>query len=68
MIQAAEFWALLRQSGIPTSSPDALDGDAILAGRAVLACRPGTVTIARTNLAHLSRFPGIDAQTWDQFR
>ena len=69
MIKAAEFWALLRQSGIPTSSPDALDADAILAGQAALAGQPGdTVTIATTNLAHLNRFPGIDAENWDQIR
>ena len=29
MIRAAEFWAFLRQMGIPTASPDALDADAI---------------------------------------
>jgi hypothetical protein len=69
MIKAAEFWAVLRQSGIPTASPDALDADAILAGQAALAGQPGdTVTIATTNLAHLNRFPGIDAQIWDQIR
>lgn len=69
MIKAAEFWALLRQSGIPTASPDALDADAILAGQAVLAGRPeDTVIIATTNQAHLIRFPGVDAQTWDQIR
>ena len=69
MIMAAEFWAFLRQSGIPTASLDALDADAILAGQAALAGQPGdTVTIATTNLAHLNRFPGIDAQTWDQIR
>ena len=60
IIQAAEFWALVRQSGVPTASPDALDADAILAGQAALAGQAGdTVTIATTNLAHLSRFPGI---------
>jgi hypothetical protein len=32
IVKAAEFWAFLRQSGIPTASPDALDADAILAG------------------------------------
>jgi hypothetical protein len=37
IIKAAEFWAVLRRSGIPTSSPDALDADAILAGQATLA-------------------------------
>jgi hypothetical protein len=69
IIKAAEFWAFLRQSGIPTASPDALDADAILAGQAALAGLPGdTVTIATTNLAHRNRFPGIDAQTWDQIR
>ena len=69
IIKAAEFWAFLRQSGIPTASPDALDADAILAGQAALAGQPGdTVTIATTNLPHLNRFPGIDAQTWDQIR
>lgn len=69
IIKAAEFWALLRQSGIPTASPDALDADALLAGQAALVGGPGdTVTIATTNLGHLSRFPGIDAQVWDQIR
>ena len=59
IIKAAEFWAFLRQSGIPTASPDALDADAIFAGQAALPGQPGdTVTIATTNLAHLSRFPG----------
>jgi hypothetical protein len=67
--KAAELWAFLRQSGIPTASPDALDADAILAGQAALAGLPGdTVTIATTNLLHLSRFPGVDAQIWDQIR
>jgi hypothetical protein len=69
IIKAAEFWAFLRQSGIPTASPDAFDADAILASQASLAGQPvDTVTIATTNLAHLSRFPGIDAQSWDQIQ
>jgi hypothetical protein len=69
IIKAAGFWAFVRQSGMPTASPDALDADAILAGQAALAGQPGdTVTIATTNLAHLNRFPGIDAQIWDQIR
>jgi hypothetical protein len=69
IIIAAEFWAFLRQSGIPTASPDALDADAILAGQAALAGQPSDiVTIATTNLAHLRRFPGIDAQIWDQIQ
>jgi hypothetical protein len=69
IIKAAEFWAFVRQTGVPTASPDALDADAILAGQAALAGQPGdTVTIATTNLAHLIRFPGIDARTWDQIQ
>lgn len=56
-------------SGIPTSSPDALDADAILAGQATPARQPGeTVAIATTNLALLNRFPGINVQTWDKTR
>jgi hypothetical protein len=40
---------------------------ALLAGQAALAGQhDDTVTIATTNLAHLNRFPGIDAGTWDQ--
>ena len=69
IIKAAEFWAFVRQTGVPTAAPDALDADAILAGQAALVGQPGdTVTIATTNLAHLNRFPGIDAQTWDQIQ
>lgn len=69
LTKASEFWAHVRQKGMPTSSPDALDADAILAGQAALAGQPGdTVTIATTNLAHLNRFHGIDAQIWDQIR
>ena len=67
IIKAAEFWAFLRQSVLPTSSPDALDADAILAGQAALAGQFGdTVTIATTNLAHSNRFPGIDVEIWDR--
>ena len=63
IVKAAEFSAFLRQSGIPTSSPDALDADAIIAGQAALAGQPGdTVIIATTNLAHMIHFTGIDAQ------
>jgi len=55
MIKAAEFWAFLREMGIPTESTDALDADAILAEQAALAGHPGdSITIATTNLAHLA--------------
>ena len=39
IVRAAEFWAMVRQSGIPTPSPDVLDADAILVGQAALAGR-----------------------------
>ncbi len=56
--------------GIPTAAFDALDADAILAGQVALAASSGdTVTIATTNMVRtLNRFPGIDAQMWDQIR
>ena len=45
--KAAELWAFLRQSGITTASPDALDAEAILAGQVVLA---GSVINQRSSL------------------
>jgi hypothetical protein len=49
--------------------PDALDADAVLAGQAAFAGVPrDTVTIVTTSLAHLSQFPGIDAQIWEQIQ
>lgn len=66
MRRAAEFWAFLRQSGIPTADQHALDADCILAAQASLLGGPGDmVTIATINARHLSRFPGVDAQQWD---
>lgn len=63
MRRACDFWALLRNAGVPTSGPQDLDAGAILAGQAVAAAGPFDVlTIATTNLRHLSRFPGIDAK------
>ncbi len=62
--RAAEFWALLRNAGARPQGQD-LDADAILAGMAATAGMPGDlVTIATTNVRHLGRFPGIDAQPW----
>ena len=68
-IKASEFWALVRQSGKPTASPDALDADAILAGVAASVGLPGDdVVIATTNVRHLSLFPGVDAREWKTIR
>ena len=64
-IRAAEFWAIVRRAGKPTADPHALDADCLLAAQASLIARPGdVVTIATTNVAHLNRFPGIDAREW----
>src|SRR4051794_13882300 len=43
MRQAADFWALLRNLGVPTAGPQDLDADAILAGQAMTAGQPGDV-------------------------
>jgi predicted nucleic acid-binding protein len=65
MLQAAVYWADVRQRGIPTASPDSLDADCILAGMAATAFDPGdTVMIATNNVIHLNRFSGIDAREW----
>jgi hypothetical protein len=65
VLRAAEFWADVRQRGVPTASPDALDADCILAGMAATAFDPADmVTIATSNVGHLARFPGVDAREW----
>jgi hypothetical protein len=54
---------------VASSHPAALDGDAILAGQTAVAGFPGEeVIIATTNIRHLGRFPGIDAQPWQSIR
>ncbi len=64
MLRAAEFWAMARSAGLPTASPDALDGDCILAAHAVLAAGPAdSVTVATDNVGHLARF--VDAHLWE---
>jgi len=64
--KAAEFWALLRRSGKPTASPDALDGDVILAAiAATIGGLNDEVIIVTTNVSHLTRIPGLDARTWE---
>jgi predicted nucleic acid-binding protein len=65
MLKAAEMWAELRYTGVPTAGPDSLDGDAILAGQAATAGGLGDiVTIATNNIRHFSRFSGVDAALW----
>jgi len=63
--KAALLWAAVRNAGLTTAHPAALDGDAILAAQTLLAADAGDiVTIATNNPRHLSRFPGIDARLW----
>jgi predicted nucleic acid-binding protein len=65
MLRAAELWATARRAGRPNASPEALDGDCILAATALLAAGPGdVVTVATDNVGHLGQF--IDARSWDQ--
>jgi predicted nucleic acid-binding protein len=58
MRRAAELWAQVRQTGLPTAAPGALDADVILAAQAEAV---GGI-IATENVGHLSRF-GI-AKHW----
>lgn len=65
MIRAAEFWAMARKKGIPTSDPKSLDIDVILAAQAdTLHTITGVETIvATTNVKHLQRF--VKAERWN---
>jgi hypothetical protein len=64
MLFAADLWAAARSAGLPTPAPEALDGDCILAAQARIAAGPAdTVTVARDNVAQLSRF--VDARLWE---
>jgi predicted nucleic acid-binding protein len=61
---AAELWAQARARGTPTTAPDALDGDVILAAQSLLSAGPGdVVTIATDNVGHLAQF--VDARPWE---
>jgi len=63
--EAATLWAAVRNAGVTTAHPAALDGDAIFAAQTILAAVAGdVVTIATNNSQHLLRFPGIDARPW----
>ena len=69
MRYAAWLWATVRNAGRTTAPKEALDGDAIIAAQAVMAGESGdVVTIATTNLRHLSAFSEIRADIWDTIR
>lgn len=66
ILKAAELWAEVRQLGLPTADPNALDGDVTLAAQALIIAqqRQWEITIATTNVGHLSRF--TTAQNWQE--
>jgi hypothetical protein len=58
--QAALLWASVRNAGLATAHPAALDGDAILAAQTILAADPGdVVTIATNNPQRLTFLPAM---------
>lgn len=60
---AAQLWADARRKGLPTASPEALDGDVILAAQLLDAGFPASdLVVATTNVGHLSRF--VAAMPW----
>ena len=64
MLLAADLWAKLRKSGLPTAAPGSLDGDCILAAQALTAAGPGDLlTVATDNVGHLGRM--LDARAWE---
>jgi predicted nucleic acid-binding protein len=66
ILKAAELWAEVRQLGQPTADPSALDGDVILAAQTLVIAqqRQWEITIATTNVGHLSRF--ATARNWQE--
>lgn len=69
MRYAADLWARLRNSGTPTASLEAIDGDVILAAPKLNFCveqgvAPGDICVASANVRHLSRM--VSAEPWAQ--
>jgi len=57
---AADLWAQVRNAGVPTAGPGALDGDVILAAQAT--ALNVTIVVATENPGHLARF--VPAELW----
>jgi predicted nucleic acid-binding protein len=63
MLQAADFWATSRRSGVPTADPKELDADVILAAQCESLTRIGhQAVVATDNVGHLQRF--VAASPW----
>lgn len=61
---ASRFWGQTRRAGTPTSHPQALDGDVILAAQAIgLGFPRSQFIVATTNPAHLTQFVPCDLWT-----
>lgn len=56
MVRAAVLWAEARNNHMPTADNKELDVDVILAAQAQLIAAGNKLTIATTNVGHLSRF------------
>jgi hypothetical protein len=61
---AAELWAKVRQQGVPTADPSALDIDVILGAQLLSAgLQPQQFVVATSNVSHLTLF--VPAERWD---
>ena len=65
LTEAAKLWGALRRSGVPTSDPKALDGDAILAAQVLgLSLPTSQFVVVTRNPDHLARF-GLPVEHWE---
>jgi predicted nucleic acid-binding protein len=65
ILRAAQLWAEARQKGLPTADPKELDIDVVQSAQLLTAgFDPKDVTIATSNVGHLSRF--LRAEPWQR--
>ena len=64
MLLAADLWSQSRRSGLATGDPKRLDVDVILAAQALTLGVPASeLTVATSNVGHISRFVRADLWT-----